>query len=144
MVAKMSFQEKSIWISLGLTLLIFGSYFSTAFTVFQDPEVSNSTLTGLFIGAIILVVIIQIVLQSALAIAHRKEAGIGNDERDNLIELKATRISHFILVFGVWATGLAMFLLLSPVVMANIIMFFFILSEIVSYCMRLIYYRRGI
>jgi len=139
-----SYQEKSIWISLVTTILIFGFYFTQAVRVFNNPDLSNTILTGFFLGAIVLVVAIQIVLQTILAIANRKVAEKAGDERDSLIELKATRISYFILVFGVWVAGSSMFISPSPVVMANIIMFFFILSEVVGFTAQLLYYRRGV
>jgi hypothetical protein len=141
---KLSFQEKSIWISLVTTILIFGFYFTQAIRAFDSPDVHGTYLIGLFIGIIILVVIVQIVLQSVLAIAHRKAAEAGTDERDNLIELRATRISYFVLVFGVWATCTSMLIHRSPLVMANTILFFFILSETVGFTSQLFYYRRGL
>jgi len=141
---KMSFQEKSIWISLISTILIFGYYFTQAISVFNNPDVHNTNLIGLFIGIIILVVIIQIASQTIVAIVHRKEVEKGEDERDNLIKLKATRISYFILVFGIWITVISLLIFQSTLVMANIIMFFFILSEIVGFTSQLFYYRRGV
>lgn len=140
----MSFQEKSIWISLVSTILIFGYYFTQAISVFKNPDVHKTNLIGLFVGVIFLVVIIQIISQSILALVNRKEAEKGEDERDHLIKLKATRMSYFILVFGVWVTGISMLILPSPLVMANIIMFFFILSEIAGFTSQLLHYRRGV
>ena len=138
-----SFQEKSIWISLVITILLFGLYFVMAFIVFTNPYDPNTNLVGLFIGVIILYVIFQIVLHSLVAIVHKKEADKSLDERDNLIELKATRISYFILVLGVWVTGTSM-LPGSSLMMAHIIMFFFVLAEIVGFLIQLFYYRRGV
>ncbi len=139
-----SFQEKSIWISLIVTLLIFGYYFIQSVIVLKNPLSDSSELIGLFIGTIILTVIIQVVLQIILAITNKKEAVQGKDERDNLIKLKAFRISYFILVIGVWVTGMSMLILASPFIMANVIMFFFILSEVAGFVTQLFYYRRGL
>jgi hypothetical protein len=141
---KTSYEEKSIWINLVTTLLIFGGYFFLAFQVFSSAVVPDFLLIGLFVVTIVLYTIVQIILQSVLAVAHVKEAEAGGDERDNLIELKATRISYFILVFGIWVAGFSMFQFNSALVMANIIMFFFILAESVAYVLQLRYHRRGI
>jgi hypothetical protein len=140
----LSYQEKSIWVSLVSTLIVFGYYFLNAMKIFNNSKIENLAITGLFIGTVIILIIIQIVFQSIIAIINRKEAQKGEDERDNLIELKATRISYFIIVLGVWVTALSFLILSSTIIMANTIMFFFILAEIVGYIIQLIYYRRGI
>ena len=138
----LSFKEKSVWISLVVTLLLFGYYF---IRVISEGNISapNSSLLNLFSIIVVLIIVIQITLQIIIAILHRKEAGKGEDEREYLIELKATKISYFIIAFGVWIGTLSLFLNLSAFVIANIIMFFFVLSEIVGFALQLYYYKRG-
>ena len=138
----MSFREKSTWISLVTTLFIFGYYFTEAFPALSDGDADSMKIFGLFIGVIIGVVVLQVLLHGALAIAFRKEAEKGDDERDKLFELRATRNAYFLLVLGVCATGAGMLLTSSPFVMANIILFFFVLSEIAGFITQLFYHRR--
>lgn len=145
-----SFQEKSIWVALVVTILIFGSYFTFAFSAFyegiSDPNADYTKLSALiplFIGAIVLISVILGFLHIFLAPAFNKATQIGEDERDKLIALKATRISYIILVFGIWVTGVNM-LWLPPLVMLNILAFFFFLAEIVGWSKQLFYYRRGV
>ena len=140
---KMSFQEKSIWISLILTILIFGHYFYRAVRVFSSPDLPESKLIALFIGAVFTLIIIQIASQSILAFSHKKEAAQGKDERDHFIQFNSSRVSYFILAVGVWAAGISMLFHTSTMIMANIIMGFFILAETVGYAAQLIMYRRG-
>ena len=140
----MSYQEKSIWISLISTILIFGYYFTKAISVFNNQDIHNNNLIGLFIGIIIAVIIIQIIAQSTIALANRKDAERGADERDTLIKWKATGLSYYILAAGVWVTLISMLKFESTLVIANIIVFFFILSEIVGFAAQLLYYRRGV
>jgi len=139
----LSYQEKSIWVILISTVLVFGSYFYAAFKLFPFTSFPNSPLIALFIGTIVGYIILQIILHIGLALFHVKEAEGDTDERDALIELKATRISYFVLIFGVWVAGCSMFLFISTVTMANIIMFFFVLAEIIGNVVQLYYYRRG-
>ena len=141
---KLSFKEKSIWISLIITILLFGIYFTLAFTVFTNPYDPSTNLIGLFVTVITVYIIIQIILQAAIALVHKKEAESGADERDHLIELKATRISYFILACGVWIAGTGMVILTSQLLMAHIIILFFILAEVVGFSTQLFYYRRGV
>ncbi len=107
----MSFKEKSIWVSLIVTIIIFGFYFVFAFTTIKNnsAEAARTSLLGIFIGTIILITVIQIILHIVLAITFRNEAVKGEDEREKLIELRATRISYFFLVAGVWISGLSLF-----------------------------------
>jgi hypothetical protein len=84
MLNDITYQEKSIWGSLIATLIVYGHYFA-------------SGSHGL-IGTIVVLVVIQIVCQSAIALASKPEP---TDERDRLIADKACRNGYFVLVTGV-------------------------------------------
>lgn len=141
---KTTFRENSLWASTITTIIIFSWYFTKVFIALGDPNFEQNYLIGLFVGVMVLVTIIQIVMQTLLAATSRKEAGRKDDERERMIELKATRVSHYILVLGVWVTVLGIFFKPTALVMGNTILFFFVLSEIVGYVIQLIQYRRGI
>jgi amino acid transporter len=140
----LSFQEKSTWVTLILTVLIFGYYFAEAISIFQNESVDNSTIAGLFISAIIFAIIFYSISHIILAVINRKEAEQNEDERDKLIELKGVRLSYYVLVAGVFVTGSSLFMTSSPLILANIIFFFFILGEVIGYVSKLIFYRRGV
>ncbi len=140
----LSFREKIVWISLISTVLIFGYYFFQAFNVFNNPNIENTSLISLFIGVVILISVIQVILIIILSIANKKEAEKGGDERDKLIEAKATKISHFILSAGAWTTAFGILFTSSAFVLINVLIFFLIVSEIVGYSLQLIYHRRGV
>lgn len=141
----MSFQEKSIWISLVVTTIIFGYYFVKAFDVFLNPFSNNPGLVSLLMGVVILTIIVEIILQTILSIFSKKEASAGNDERDKIIKFKSFRISYFILIFGAWVAVISLLVPKSTTLfMANIIIFFSILSELFGFVTQLIYYRRGV
>ncbi len=141
---QLTFQEKSLWVSLGSTLLIFGFYFYKAFTVLMDTQVDDHSLIGLFVGVAIIITSIQVLLQSTLAIRSQKEAARKPDERENLISLKATRISHYVLILGVWVAILSIYFQPSGMMLVNIILFFFVISEMIGYGVQLIHHRRGL
>ena len=79
-----------------------------------------------------------------MAIIYRAEVEEGSDERENLIRLKATNISHSILISGVWFASVTFYLLPSAFMLMNLIIIFFIVSEIIGYVTQLIYYQRGV
>jgi hypothetical protein len=144
-----SYREKSIWVSLLSTLFIFGYYFYSAFAILRTPILhmphdSMFALMGLFIGVMVWMIIVQIVLHIILAIVNRGEAEKDEDERDKLIELKATSISYYLLVLGVWMTIFSLFVIQSPAWTATILLFTTILAELVGFAVQLFYYRRGV
>jgi len=136
-----SFQEKSIWISLVTISLIFGYYFVRIFKMASQDEINVIKNTVLFISVIVMVIIVEVVSHIILALRTRPET---KDERDLLIELKATRNAYFLLVFGIFLSIGSIAASLPPFIMAHIIMFFFIISEIAKFLTQLFYYRRGI
>jgi len=150
----MSFQEKSILGSLVITVCLFGAYFIQVFKVFTaDSSDAVVTLPIALIGIVIAVVVVEIIYQITIALVSRDE---GEDERDRLIEANATRFSYYILATGsITAVG---YMLISGFVgdsvaevsfqtliaAANMIIFSFILAEVVGFAMQLYYYRRGV
>ncbi len=141
---QLTFQEKSLWASLASTLLIFGIYFYKAFSILGDPQLEHNSVIGLFVGVVILITLVQIVLQTTLAIYSRKDLERKLDEREKLIGLKASQISHYVLGLGVWVTILSYYFNPSGIMLVHTILFFFIVSEIVGYAFQLILYRRGL
>lgn len=150
----MSFQEKSILGSLVITLCLFGAYFIQVFKVFTaDSSGAVAVLPFTLIGIVVAVVVVEVIYHIAIALASRDE---GEDERDRLIEAKATRFSYYILATGsITAAG---YMLISAfldhsagdssfqtlIAAANMIIFSFILSEVVGFALQLYYYRRGV
>ncbi len=143
----LSLKEKSLWISLGATMLFFGYYFfKVSRSLLKEGRLDDSFI-GFFITVVIFAVATKIVLHWLLAITLGKEelnAAMGpEDERAKIIELKASQISYLILATGVWITGGSMFFSATPMIMANIIMAFFIVAEATSFAIQLVYHRKG-
>jgi len=150
----MSFREKSTIGSLVLTVVIFGSYFLKVFEAFTSSSSDAiAVLPGVLIGVVITVVVVEVVYQVAIAILDGEE---DSDERDRLVDARATRISYYVLAAGCVATighmlisemvgeWLADSVTRTPIFVANMLVFSFILSEIVGFSMQLFYYRRGV
>lgn len=139
----LTFHEKSIWVSLTSTILVFAYYFSQAIILLNTPETPLPALINLFLVVIVAIIIIQVFMQSLIAFIFREDADSEDDERARVITLKATQISHYILIVGVWASILSIYFELSAIMLANMILFFFVLSEVIGYIAHLIFYRRG-
>ncbi len=136
-----TFQEKSIIVTLTTTLIIFSGYFVTAFTMLAQPDVPEASIIALFIGAVVLMVAVQIGVHVIIALFSKHEE---SDERDKLIKLKATRISYYVLVAGIWATAVSPALWSSTFMILNLLILSFMLSAIIGQISQLVMYRRGV
>ena len=139
-----SFKEKSIWASSIITIIIFGYYFIRVFSALKQPQADSTNLIALFIGAIIVMIILEITIHIILGIINNKDANETGDERDKSIDLKATKTSYYILILGVFQAVACLLMTKSPIMIANIVLLFFVIAEIVGDSIRLYYYRKGI
>ncbi len=147
----MTYQEKRAIVSIITSILIFAGY---SFYVFQlNQEESFSRINELsFWGAFILIlipvsivarIIVYILFSIIYHVATREQLPSKSDERDKLIELKASRRSH--IVFGI-AFLLAMVtqvMDMPPYAMFVVMVVGGLLSEIVDHVSQFYFYRRG-
>ena len=93
----MSFREKIAWVSVVLTLLVWGSYFATLMQRVAQGNLDGGKLAGMFIGSVITLIILQIVFSIAAALITPREADAPPDERDQLIAAKANSSAFMVL-----------------------------------------------
>jgi len=93
-MANLSYREKTLYASLVAELLVYGPYF------FLHQQNSVNKVAGMIVGIIVL----QIILQSAIAIFTRSRT---TDERDRLIELRGYR-SGYLALASMMVVGLGM------------------------------------
>jgi len=135
----MPFREKSTWISLLSISLIYAVYFWSV--VHAGPHAGFHF--GSLLATVIALIVVQIVLHVVIAIAAPKEAKAPRDEREKLIELKATRIAYSGL-----ATSIAFacfFGALDPPIVfnTNALLFILVSSELLRTSCQIIQYRRS-
>lgn len=136
----MSFREKSAWISLLSIAGIYAAYFWSVFRA--GPRAAGSEFGGL-LGTVIVLVIVQTVLTIAVALFTPKEAKAALDERERLIDLKATRFAYAVLAGSV---ACACFFggFKPPIVFnANALLFMLVVAEILRSGSQIVQYRRG-
>ena len=151
----MSFREKSAWIGLLINIAVFGPYFLGVFAPLGrgDLELDFGGLLGTFIGACVLLVVLSIVFNIALAIHDRNQP---TDERDRAIEAKAFRVAYYVLVTSCFLAGFALFALGAvsqlPVLerpaqayalMSQVLLLGLVLAESAHYVTQVVFYRRG-
>ncbi len=134
----MSFREKSAWISLISMAGIYGLYF---WPMLRPGH--GRSYTGGLLGTVIALVIVQIILHSAVAIFDPKSAQAPRDEREKLIELKATSFAYAGL-----ATAVAFAIFFAafdpPLIFgANSLLFILVVTEIMRCGFQIFQYRRS-
>ncbi len=141
-MSTLSYQEKSLYGTLAADLLVYVPYF---LYIIHNP----TTLTRIA-GTILLLILAQIVLQSAIAIATRNRI---TDERDRQIAGIGYRNAYFALV-GMILTGMGILWLhtvygpLNPNRMGlhflSVFLGMVVVSELVKIVTQLVAYRRSI
>ena len=148
----MSYQEKNITVSLISTLLIFGYYLARMFQLLQQDSVNPAEVYSLW-GIIIVLGIVAniastIIAYIVLEVIHTVINGEPSDsqitdERDELIDLKGTRNTGYVLGAGVLISMASQVVDMPPLTMFNLLFFFAMLSSIVGDFSQLYFYRRG-
>lgn len=136
----MSFREKSAWISLISMLGIYGFYF---WSVGRSGLREGSFHFGGLLGTVIALAVVQTVLTIAVAIVAPKEAKAPRDERERLIDLRATRLAYATLAGSVACA--CFFGGFNPPIIfnANALLFILVAAEILRSGCQIVQYRRG-
>ena len=100
----MPFREKSAWVTFVLLAIGFVVYFSNAYGVLHGAthvEASGGAwLFPLFLFLVLGFIVVEIIAHVILALHSPKEANAPQDEREKLIELKATQPAFYVLLVG--------------------------------------------
>jgi hypothetical protein len=154
----MAFREKTAWISIFVTVLIWGAYFGGQFPGLLSAQPHLEGMLGDFLSSVFLAVLLQIVLMIVIAVLSPKDADAPADERERLIEFRSTTIAYHVLtvtlvvaVLGAPAlslyhglkAGIAPNLGSAAIPMANGVLLALVIAEIAKYVSQLVQYRRG-
>jgi hypothetical protein len=137
----MSFREKSAWISLVLIVAVFGPYFWKVGRAFAG---AGHVRVGTQFALITVFVLLEIVLQAAIAIRAPREARAPKDEREDVIDMKATRLAFYVLLGGAVVSIFALHLRINVWVMSQCVLFSIVVAELVRFTSQVIYFRRGV
>ena len=138
----MSFREKSAWISFVTILVVFGAYFWTV-SRHVAGLVDHQTAFNIEVGLLIAFVLIEIVLHIAIAMQAPNEARAPRDEREQLIEMRATRVAFQVLVIGALACVGLMHMTRSASAIAQHVLLAVVVAELVKFGGQIFYFRRG-
>ena len=133
-----TFKEKSLWIQIVTLSLVFGSYFLALDYTGVDRFPPN--LVSHFIGLLVVLTVLTILGHIFAAAFNAPE---NEDERDLIIELKATRIKAFLLASSIVITMLTSLTLQNEFVTFHLLLLFLVVSEVVEKAVQLFYYRQA-
>lgn len=150
----MSFQQKNITVSLVNFTLIMGFFLFRVIQMIQSDSFASTNifrLWGITIGLAVVVTIIGVILTHIIsAIIEAIRTGKDDpkiedfeDERDQLINLKGTRVTYTVSSIGVLLSMLTFVFSQPPLVMFTLLIFFGLVAQIVGDISRLVLYRRG-
>jgi hypothetical protein len=151
----MSFQQKNITVSLANFTLILGFYLIRVFQMIQGGSFNSTNvfrLWGIVIALAVVVTIFATILTHILsAIIHAIRTGEERpdiedieDERDQLIDLRGTKLTYLLSSIGVFLSMLTFVLGQPPLVMFTLLIFFGVVAQILGDVLRLVLYRRGL
>src|ERR1044071_4185213 len=123
----LSFQEKSLWLMFVSLIGGFGFYFMTILPTDSADVMPHQVVV--FVLAIVLLVIMQIVGHIVIAIVDRRTE---TDERDRLIGLKGTRNAGYVLATGVLLALCTALLTEGNFVFTHVLLGFWVLAQLVE------------
>jgi len=137
-----SFEERSVRITLGGLVLVFGLYFAVAGRMLTAGSTESvAPFLPVFAVATGLLVLLLVVGHTLAAVAESPE---DRDERDRMIAWKAENDSSWLLCVGVLAAIFGLATPIDPAWIANGLLATLFLSEVLKRALQLRYYRRGI
>ena len=150
----MSFQQKNVTVSLVNFSLILGFFSIRVFQMIQSGSFNSENVFRLWwiiIGlAVIVTIFATILTHIVLAILHAIRTGEEKsnvedieDERDQLIDLRGTKLTYLVDSIGGFLSMLTFVQGQPPLVMFTLIIFSGVLAQILGDLLRLRLYQRG-
>ncbi len=149
----MSSQEKSIAVSLVSHLLIGVYYLVNLFQMQQAGGLVSTKVFSLWAIVIVAIIVVNIVgnilthilsnIIHAIKTGKEQEERFIEDERDKLIGLKGSKVSHIAFSIGVLIAMLTFAFGQPPLVMFSLLILSSILAEIIGDLSQLFLYRKG-
>ena len=97
-----SFREKSLWVSLLITLMVAVTYGDNVVDLLMaGADVASEEIVGILIRAVFIFVVLEVVLNIFLAMDEQEGAGLPEDECEKTFRLKANDAGYWVLSVGV-------------------------------------------
>lgn len=139
----LSFRELSALGSALILSIVVALYLPDALALAESDGGTAGPLLRIAIGAVVLIVILQIIVQGTLAAIRSQEASEPQDERDRLVNLKASRVAYHLLELGAVALLVHIFWgeLSVPLIVVWLVALLYA-TDITKYFATFVYYRK--
>ena len=136
----MSFREKTAWISILSISVIYAFYF---WSVIHSAPPAGVHF-GRLLDTVVALVIVQVVLITAVAAFAPREAKAPRDEREKLVELRATRVAYAVLAGSIACA--CFFAAFNPPILfnTNALLFVLVMAEVIRSACQIVQYRRAV
>ena len=139
----MSFREKSTWISFVLLLAISIPFFYQ-FVRIESGSMSSEGSFHLFLALVIVFIVGEILLHAIIAMQSPRDARAPKDERERLIDLKATRAAFFVLMTGALLVIVMVHFPVDRLEILQALLLSVVVAELTMLGARIVYYRRAV
>ena len=143
MLNNMSFREKSTWISFVLLLAISIPFFYQGVRI-ESGSTSSEASFHLFLALVIVFIVGEIVLHAIIAMQSPRDARAPKDERERLIDLKATRVAFFVLMTGALLVIVMVHFPVDRLEILQALLLSVVVAELTMLGARIVYYRRAV
>lgn len=133
-----SFEEKSAWVQLLGLGVVMGGYLAISANKMAQGVTTIGTYVPIFVGAIVLLIIVQIIGHILAAMTGPAEP---RDERDRLISWRSEANASWVLGLGAFGAITALILNATPVWTAHILIAALYASEMLKLALQAVYYR---
>ena len=151
----MSYKERSVWVSLAITVYIWFNYFSDLYWSAQQNELTVSTMHSALLTVLLMTIALEVLHHIVMAIIDHKNVNYDEDERDKKISLIGSTNAYYVLSFTIIVAVLHLLFpamnqglvkalnLPNDYIVINIIIFGALVAEFTKFSTQVFYYRRG-
>lgn len=139
--SQLSFSERSSIATIGSLVAAFGGY-AVVVARHSGPSVNESDYKPLMVVAVVAFAVLMAISHGLLAAIAPKSAG-EFDERDRLIEDASKRPGSFILASGVCCVLFLALREASYFSIANTLLGFWVISELITHVLKVVKYRQA-
>ena len=139
----MSFREKSAWISFITLFVVSAVYFGQ--TVLHEMGMSDhgsGNSATLFFLSFTALIISEVGLHMWIRRQSPHDARTPRDEREQLIDLRATRVAFFVLLAGAMTLIFTMHLRVNRWQLIQMTLFAVVVAELAKFASQIVFYRR--
>ena len=137
----MSFREKSAWISF-FCLLVVGGFWLADVIRIEFYGVRHGHPLLYFMGLVTALVVGEVFLHIVIALQSPHEARTPKDEREKLIDLKATRVAFYVMMSGGWLSIATIHLRFSSFDVTQCVLGSIIIAELTKFGAQVALFRR--